>query len=110
MVYNNTQYEQTVQQLIRIHWKGFNYSDIYFNELIPRLKHARDEVKKKQAEVKKTEQDYKKDTSAYDSIKKNMQNLEVKILLIGHNQKQIYRTYRKIQFHEKCMQNLEIRK
>ena len=42
-----------------------------------RLKHARDEVKKKQADLKKTEQGYKKDTAAFDAIKKSMQSLEV---------------------------------
>lgn len=42
-----------------------------------RLKHAQQEIKKKQTDLKKTEQGYQKDKSAFDDIQKNMKALEV---------------------------------
>lgn len=42
-----------------------------------RLKHAQQEIKKKQSDLKKTEQGYQKDKSAFDDIQKNMKALEV---------------------------------
>ena len=45
--------------------------------MILRLKHAQQEIKKKQADLKKTEQGYQKDKSAYDDVQKNLKALEV---------------------------------
>lgn len=45
--------------------------------VILRLKHAQQEIKKKQADLKKTEQGYQKDKSAYDDVQKNLKALEV---------------------------------
>ena len=42
-----------------------------------RLKHAEQEVKKKQGEVKKTDQDYKKDQNTYNALTQNLKKLEV---------------------------------
>ena len=42
-----------------------------------RLKHSKEELKKKQADMKKTDSNYKQDKATYDSAKKNMLKIEV---------------------------------
>lgn len=41
-----------------------------------RLKHAHQEIKKKETELKKTEQEYKKDQAAQEAVEKNMEKLQ----------------------------------
>lgn len=43
-----------------------------------RLKHAQQEVKKKQTELKKTEQGYKKDQAAYEAVQQSMKKIQVR--------------------------------
>ena len=51
--------------------------DCLYSSSFPRLKHAQQEVKKKQTELKKTEQGYKKNQSAHEAVVKNMDKIEV---------------------------------
>lgn len=71
-----------------IHWcissfYGDDYALVCGNSVVKvvfvilRLKHAQQEIKKKQADLKKTEQGYQKDKSAYDDVQKNLKALEV---------------------------------
>ena len=43
-----------------------------------RLKHSKEELKKKQADMKKTDRNYKQDKATYDAAKKNMHTIEVR--------------------------------